>query len=387
MTERTGTDDVRNPHGMALDQDGFLGRAGDEARTRVRAYFSEHFEMAYAGNRVSECTTFAVPPRDGQRMTGAALLTKLQVDIQSVILNAERGMGSPAVSMLRVAFEALVLLTLVAEDSTFWKKYLESHAPFSLKSLRYSAAGRTGAHLSDAELVDIRRVLSAVGRDLKALDAKPLPEIDKLIAEADRLVAQRLSVPRLSNELALMPKYFTLYGLGNQEIHSTPASIRHVWLGLEAEEVTGFHVGPRTEDLPLILVTATGTQLAALQIVTRLFDDVCIPGEVRAWPSCTNASASNLTAPRRDLRLILDARRRRVHRPRMSADDYRYETHLTPKGWVRGDRPSDAVETWSVRIYQRSAFSPEEVTRSVVWTDEAVPEAERARLRRMFADP
>ena len=52
-------------------------------------------------------------------MTAAALLTKLQVDSQSVILNAERGLASPAVSMLRVAFEALVLLTLVAEDSTF----------------------------------------------------------------------------------------------------------------------------------------------------------------------------------------------------------------------------------------------------------------------------
>lgn len=281
MTERIGTDDLRNPHGMALDQDGFLGRAGEEARGLVRAYFAEHFEMAYAGNRVSECTTFTVPPRDGQRMTGAALLTNIQVDIQSVILNAERGLGGPAVSMLRVAFEALVLLTLVAEDATFWRKYLESHAPFNLKSLQHSVGGRTGAQLSDAELVEIRRVLSAVGRDLKASDAKPLPEIDKLIAEADRLVAQRLTVPRLPDELALMPKYFTLYALGNQEIHSTPASIRHVWLGPETEEVTGFHVGPRTEDLPLILITATGTQLAALQIVARLFDDVFIPDEVQ----------------------------------------------------------------------------------------------------------
>lgn len=281
VTRGTENHEAFDPHGMRLDEDGFLGRAGEEARARVRAYFPEHFEMAYAGNRVSECATFTVSSRDGQRMTAAALLTKLQVDSQSVILNAERGLSGPAVSMLRVAFEALVLLTLVAEDSTFWKKYFESHAPFSLKSLQYSAGGRTGATLSDTELEEIRRTLSAVGRDLKASDAKPLPEIDKLIAEADRLVAQRLSVPRLSDELALMPKYFTLYALGNQEIHSTPASIRHVWLGPEAEEVTGFHVGPRTDDLPLILVTATGTQLAALQIVTRLFDDVCIPDEVQ----------------------------------------------------------------------------------------------------------
>lgn len=72
---------------------------------------------------------------------------------------------------------------------------------------------------------------------------------------------------------------------------------------------------------------------------------------------------------------------------RVSADDYSYETYLTPKGWVKGARPLDAVETWSVRIYQRSVFSSEEVTRSVVWTDQAVPEAERGRLRRLFGDP
>ncbi len=84
---------------------------------------------------------------------------------------------------------------------------------------------------------------------------------------------------------------------------------------------------------------------------------------------------------------MIDGRQRQVHRSPVSADDYRYEAHLTPNGWVKGARPDDAVETWSVRIYQRSAFSSEEITRSVEWTDEAVPEAERARLRRMFADP
>ena len=39
----------------------------------------------------------------------------------------------------------------------------------------------------------------------------------------------------------------------------------------------------------------------------------------------------------------------------MSADGYTYRTHLTPRGWERGSRPSDALETWEVKVEQRQA--------------------------------
>ena len=41
----------------------------------------------------------------------------------------------------------------------------------------------------------------------------------------------------------------------------------------------------------------------------------------------------------------------------MSADRYQYEVHLTPRGWMKGDRPSDALETWEVEVEQRHAFA------------------------------
>lgn len=266
---------------MPLDEDGFLGEAAEVARRRLRNDFSEYFEMTDSANRVSETTVFTVWNRDGRQMTGAALLSKLQADVQAVLLSAERGLTGPAVAMLRVAFEALVLLTLVAEDRTFWARYLESHSPFRLKSLQSTASRRTGARLSDDELAEIRRVLSEVGQEMKASESPRLPDIADLVADADRLVAARLGVPRLSDEQALTPKYLTLYQFGSQEVHSTPAAIRSYWLGREDEPPTGFHHGPRTDDLPLIAVTATGILLAALGLATRLFDDVSIPAEVR----------------------------------------------------------------------------------------------------------
>lgn len=42
----------------------------------------------------------------------------------------------------------------------------------------------------------------------------------------------------------------------------------------------------------------------------------------------------------------------------MSADGYTYRTHLTPRGWEKGSRPSDALETWEVKVERRQAPEP-----------------------------
>ena len=55
----------------------------------------------------------------------------------------------------------------------------------------------------------------------------------------------------------------------------------------------------------------------------------------------------------------------------MAVDRVESLYHLTPNGWVDGsvdsmwgnktvDPPSDRVETWKHKIYQSSAYSPEE---------------------------
>ncbi|MGH7514771.1 MAG: hypothetical protein ACREOQ_17840 [Gemmatimonadales bacterium] len=72
----------------------------------------------------------------------------------------------------------------------------------------------------------------------------------------------------------------------------------------------------------------------------------------------------------------------------MAVDRWTLEYHLTPKGWVVGTstffdkvedpavpRPSDAVETWIEKHYQKSAFSKEEVSFNRTWVaPDASPE-------------
>ena len=80
----------------------------------------------------------------------------------------------------------------------------------------------------------------------------------------------------------------------------------------------------------------------------------------------------------------------------MASDNLWTEYHLTPHGWVEGterffqnvtkkvERPQDAVETWQQHIYQRSDWSPEETTVSMIWHDPSKSEEERKHLRDKF---
>ena len=83
----------------------------------------------------------------------------------------------------------------------------------------------------------------------------------------------------------------------------------------------------------------------------------------------------------------------------MAFDDVRTEYHLTPDGWVKGtcryfgssknevERPHNTVETWENRLYQRSGWSPEEISAEMIWHNASVPEAEREALRARFTRP
>lgn len=81
-------------------------------------------------------------------------------------------------------------------------------------------------------------------------------------------------------------------------------------------------------------------------------------------------------------------------------DNLLTEYHLTPDGWVQGtekyfgrvqgeevERPSNAVETWMSKIYQRSDWSPEDATAWMIWCDPFVSEEKRNAIREKFRRP
>lgn len=84
----------------------------------------------------------------------------------------------------------------------------------------------------------------------------------------------------------------------------------------------------------------------------------------------------------------------------MAEENSTREYHLTPNGWVSGTytnfntvygdevgRPTDAIETWIERCYQRSGWSPEEYTQKIVWHDPTCSETERDSVRRRLPSP
>lgn len=264
---------------IELDDDGFLGQAAEQARVAIRERYRDYLDVAYAMNRVTQQTRFTMQNVDGQRMTASGLWIKVQNDAQAVILVAERGLPEQAMPMLRIAFEALVRLKLVYEDEEFWQKYRDSHEIFRRKSLEDLIAGRTGAELTQEEKDRIRAELAEVVERIEREKIQPLPGMADLVKKADCLEAKRLGAGLPKTGGPLGQTYRSLYQLGNQPTHSAPSSIHDYWTSDEDDFVTGFVHGARTDGLDLILVTATGVLVSALQVVEQLFDEVNTPPE------------------------------------------------------------------------------------------------------------
>ena len=81
----------------------------------------------------------------------------------------------------------------------------------------------------------------------------------------------------------------------------------------------------------------------------------------------------------------------------MAVDRIETLYHLTPHGWIDGsvdsmwkshnrvvEPPADCVETWKHRLYQSSAYSPEENSWFMVWSSPDVNEKDRKALHEKF---
>ena len=79
---------------------------------------------------------------------------------------------------------------------------------------------------------------------------------------------------------------------------------------------------------------------------------------------------------------------------------YEQEHHLTPSGWVSGNRcyvgegeelkkevPSDRVETWTEHTEQGSSLGQKDTTWKLTWKSEFVRDERRGALRDQFPRP
>lgn len=68
----------------------------------------------------------------------------------------------------------------------------------------------------------------------------------------------------------------------------------------------------------------------------------------------------------------------------MAYDDYTYQRHLTPRGWIEGPRPDDAVETVETNIFQASGWSKEQRSHRSIWRSPKISDEQLANLHSRF---
>jgi hypothetical protein len=72
----------------------------------------------------------------------------------------------------------------------------------------------------------------------------------------------------------------------------------------------------------------------------------------------------------------------------MAYDRYEDDYHLTPRGWDSAEsRPPDAVETWTLSVYQASGWSREHRSWTRTWADPNVDSDLVAELHKRFPPP
>lgn len=72
----------------------------------------------------------------------------------------------------------------------------------------------------------------------------------------------------------------------------------------------------------------------------------------------------------------------------MAYDSYEDDYHLTPRGWDSSNtRPDDALETWTLSVYQASGWSKEYRSWSRTWIDPNAEPEVIADLHKRFPPP
>src|SRR4051812_12892160 len=72
----------------------------------------------------------------------------------------------------------------------------------------------------------------------------------------------------------------------------------------------------------------------------------------------------------------------------MAWDSYDENYHLTREGWVLGyDRPTNAVESWTLEVRQPSGWAPADRSWTQTWVKPGIDPALRAALHRRFPRP
>jgi hypothetical protein len=230
---------------MSFDTDGFFSPTLERFRVSVREVpaYKLWFEFADGLNRLGlgMLQDHDVPRHDNQRVTIAALFVRAHQSFQAALLLAERGMLGDARVVLRSAVEGAIALNALANDAGFVDQLVTAHrfnqrkiARLTLNSPDYQS------FYSPAEIAQMQATVREVDAE-EAAAGKKFGDINW----AD------VAVKHCKDLYELL--YRQLSGDGTHT--NINAVHRHMELDA-AGQLTGFKVGPTTDDMIGVLKAA-----------------------------------------------------------------------------------------------------------------------------------
>lgn len=230
-TKRTGP--ARTPNAAKIRLDGLrVGARAAKTRKTVRRACREAFRLAEDAIRAALAAPVKNQNGNVQRAAAYLLYRKILDASQSVVASAELGLDGEALVLVRVSFDALVLLKMHREDEKFWKVHQRAQQPFRRRSRELAVENRLSFTLTEKERARDRVVIERIKQlEAKAKKLKSPLELRTrdLARRADVLEGARLLKQNLKASRVAIPLTFrslTLSALANQPTHSTLPSLR-----------------------------------------------------------------------------------------------------------------------------------------------------------------
>lgn len=229
--KRTGP--ARAPDAAEIPLDGLrVGARAAKSRKTIRRACREAFRLTE--DTIRTALAAPVENRNGnvQRAAAYLLYRKILDASQSVVASAELGLDGEALVMVRVSFDALVLLKMHREDEKFWKAHQRAQQPFRRRSRELAVENRLSFTLTEKERSRDRAVIKRI-KELEAKAKKlkiPLELRTRDLArradilEGTRLLGRNSKASRVAIPLTF--RSLTLSALANQPTHSTLPSLR-----------------------------------------------------------------------------------------------------------------------------------------------------------------
>lgn len=246
---------------MNVDELGFLSPDLSKHREVLRNKYAAHFGLIEKTVAFCHATKYKlqVHNRDGQEVFAAGLFLKLIGDTEAAVLLLERGIGSQARSLLRIALECSINLANICKTDEFLKAYILISERERLKLIK----GIKGS--KSADFIEFKKTLA-----------------DELIEEIqERLKGHpEVKIKGLAENVGMEDFYNAQYRLYSADVHSAPISIETLFEYDADDQIRGFDWGPRVqEDFRPELIESVRLLITGLKLVSEVFD-VNIASEV-----------------------------------------------------------------------------------------------------------